>query len=62
MKWSRLDLNYTSIPPIHIDQIDTSLLSFHYFISKYRLPLPGALISAILRLSTLVSVYVNFLE
>ena len=62
IKWNGpvLNLNHSSIFQIKIYRTDMSLLSFALFTSKVYLPPLGAMLSANLRLPTLVSA--NFLE
>ena len=62
IKWNGPDLGHISILPIQIYEIYTSLLSFAFFMNKVHLPILGALIFAILKLPTPVSVFVNDLE
>ena len=64
IKWngSVLNLDHSLILQIKLYQIDKSLLSFALLISKVHFSLLRALLSANLRLLTLVSVFENFLE
>lgn len=61
LKWSCSDLKHTSIPWIQIYRIDKTSF-FCTFYEQNSFANTQALISAILRLQTLVSVFANFLE